>query len=167
LTDQPTRDYPEWNVNEGGGFDALYRYAAARRDLFRAVPPVPGASLALRRLRTLHGIRIRIITHRLYFKHFHRHAVSQTIEWLDRHDFPYDDLCSIEDKTAVKANLYIEDSPSNIEALRAEGANVIAYMTSMNGHLAGPRAHNWQEVVDLVTDFVTEWKKSHPLVVRR
>ena len=164
LTNEPTRDYPEWHVAEAGGFDALYRYAAARRDLFRDVPPVPGASLALRRLRKLHGIRIRIITHRLYFPHFHRHAVSQTIEWLDRHDFPYDDLCIIEDKTAVKADLYVEDSPSNIEALRAGGSDVIAFMTSMNRHHSGPRAHTWLEVEDQVTDFFTEWKQRNGLL---
>ena len=50
LDPAPSRDYPEWGLDAAGGFDALYRYAVTRRDLFRDLPPVPGASLALRRI---------------------------------------------------------------------------------------------------------------------
>lgn len=159
LIDQTSRDYPEWGVKGEREFLALYRYAAVRRDLLRDIPPIKGASLALRRLRSLHDIRIRIVTDRLFFLHFYRHAVSQTIEWLDQHAFPYDDLCLIEDKTAVQADLYIEDRASNVEDLRDQGRDVIAFMTSTNGHLAGPRANTWKEVEELVTDFVVAWKK--------
>ena len=92
-----------------------------QRELFLKLPPTARAPQALRRLSKA-GVRIRIITHRLFIKYFHQIAVSQTIQWLDRHDIPYWDLCFMQEKTAVGADLYIEDSPSNIERLRAEGA---------------------------------------------
>ena len=120
LSDTPSLHYPEWNIDEAGGFDALYRYAVTRRDLFRKLPPVEGASLALRRLWAQKRIRIRIITYRLYFEFFHAFATTQTIEWLDQHDFPYWDLCLMRDKHEVGASLYIEDSVSNVNS-PAEG----------------------------------------------
>lgn len=158
LDPEPSRDYPEWGLDAGGGFDALYRYAVTRRDLFKELPQIPGASLTLRRLWTREGIRIRIITHRLYFEFFHRVAVSQTIAWLDRHDFPYWDLCFMKDKAAVGADLYIEDTPSNVEALRADGKATICFGTSQNRHVPAPRAENWQEVEDLVAADIAEWR---------
>jgi 5'(3')-deoxyribonucleotidase len=161
LSPEPTHNYPEWNLEAAGGFDALYRYAVTRRDLFRDLPPVPGASLALRRLWTREGLRIRIITYRLYFEFFHRVAVAQTIDWLDRHDFPYWDLCFMKDKAAVGADLYIEDSPSNVEALRAGGKKVIAFINSANGHLAPPRTGDWNEVESLVAAEIDEWRGTH------
>ena len=103
------------------------------------MPPMAGAPQALRRL-SKEGVRIRIITHRLFIKYFHQIAVSQTIQWLDRHDIPYWDLCFMQQKTAVGADLYIEDSPANIERLRAEGQKTIVFTNSTNEHLPGPRA---------------------------
>ena len=111
----------EWGVAQApGGYDALHKFAVMQRELFLKLPPTARAPQALRRL-SKSGVRIRIITHRLFIKYFHQIAVSQTIQWLDRHDIPYWDLCFMQEKTAVGADLYIEDSPSNIERLRAEG----------------------------------------------
>src|SRR5437763_9337541 len=110
---------------------------------------MPGAPQALRRL-SIEGVRIRIISHRLFIKYFHQIAVSQTIQWLDRHDIPYWDLCFMKEKTAVGANLYIEDSPTNIERLRAEGAKTIVFTNSTNEDLPGPRACTWDEVAEMV-----------------
>lgn len=159
LSPDPSYNYPEWSLDGAGGFDALYRYAVTRRDLFRDLPPVHGASLALRRLWTREHVRIRIITHRLYFEFFHRVAVAQTIEWLDRHDFPYWDLCLMKDKAAVGADLYIEDSASNVEALRAAGKKVIAFITSANGQLDPPRTDNWEDVERMVVAEIEEWRR--------
>jgi hypothetical protein len=79
-----------------------------------------GAPAVLRRLSAV-DVRIRIITHRFFIKFFHQVAARQTIEWLDYHDIPYWDLCFMQEKAAVGAELYIEDSPSNVERLRADG----------------------------------------------
>jgi 5'(3')-deoxyribonucleotidase len=140
----------EWGVDTApGGYERLHRFAVTQRELFLSMPPMAGAPQALRRL-SVEGVRIRIITHRLFIKYFHQAAVSQTIQWLDQHDIPYWDLCFMQQKTAVGADLYIEDSPENIERLRAEGAKTIVFSNSTNEHLSGPRASSWSEVLQLV-----------------
>jgi 5'(3')-deoxyribonucleotidase len=161
LTPEPSFDFPEWGLEAAGGFEDLYRYAVTRRELFKNVPPVPGASLTLRRLWTAKRIRIRIITFRLYFEFVHEVAVSQTIGWLDRYDFPYWDLCFMKDKAAVGANLYIDDSISQVKALRQAGKKAILFITSQNRQavIAPPRAENWKDVERLVLEEVELWEK--------
>src|SRR5262249_21745947 len=70
---------------------------------------------------------IRIITHRLFIHYFHALAVQQTIEWLDHYGIPYHDLCFMKEKEQVGAGIYIEDSPDNIESLRARGFYTICF----------------------------------------
>jgi 5'(3')-deoxyribonucleotidase len=148
----------EWGVAQApGGYDALHKFAVMQRELFLKLPPTIRAPQALRKL-SKSGVRIRIITHRLFIKYFHQIAVSQTIQWLDRHDIPYWDLCFMQEKTAVGADLYIEDSPSNIERLRAEGAKTIVFTNSTNEHLPAPRAGTWDEVAEMVLAEKVEWE---------
>ena len=87
-------------------------------------------------------------------------AARQTIEWLDKHDIPYWDLCLMQEKAAVGADLYIEDSPENIRRLRAEKRKTIIFTNSTNEHLAGLRADNWQQVVEIVLRDKKAWDKS-------
>lgn len=152
LTTEVTWNLPEWGITTApGGYRKLHQFAVTQRDLFRALKPMPGAPQVLRRLST-EGIRIRIITHRLFIKHFHRVAVQQTVDWLDGHDIPYWDLCFQADKSAVGADLYVEDSPVNVEALRQGGHPTIVFSNSTNRHLPGPRAETWAQVYDLVIE---------------
>src|SRR6476469_1568422 len=149
----------EWGVDEApGGYEALHRFAVTQRDLFLKLPPMARAPQTLRKL-SKEGVRIRIITHRLFIKYFHQAAVSQTIQWLDQHDIPYWDLCFMQQKTAVGADLYIEDSPANIERLRADGAKTIVFSNSTNEQLPGPRAESWEEVLELVLAEKARWQK--------
>jgi 5'(3')-deoxyribonucleotidase len=158
LTPQVSWGLVEWGVDSApGGYERLHRFAVTQRELFMKMPPMAGAPQALRRL-SIEGVRIRIITHRLFIKYFHQVAVSQTIQWLDRHDIPYWDLCFMQQKTAVGADLYIEDSPANIERLRAEGAKTIVFTNSTNEHLPGPRANHWDEVLQLVLAEKRAWE---------
>jgi 5'(3')-deoxyribonucleotidase len=152
---------PEWGIDQApGGYEALHRFAVTQRGLFEALRPMPGAPLALRRLSDA-GIRIRIITHRLFIKYFHQIAVQQTIAWLDRHDIPYWDLCFMKDKAAVGADLYIEDSPENIMSLRADKHPTIVFSNSTNLDLGDPRASTWNEVTDLVIGQLERWKSEN------
>lgn len=145
-------DLPEWGVAQApGGYLKLHQFAVTQRDLFRVMKPVPGAPQVLRRLSD-EGVRIRIITHRLLLKGFHRVAVQQTIDWLDGHDIPYWDLCFLADKAAVGADLYVEDSPANVEHLRSQGHQTIVFTSSTNRHLAAPRADTWDDVYRIVRD---------------
>jgi 5'(3')-deoxyribonucleotidase len=158
LPERVSWTLPEWGVDRApGGYDALHRFAVTQRELFRRLPPMPGAPQALREL-SAHDVRIRIITHRLFIKYFHQVAVRQTIEWLDFHDIPYWDLCFMREKAAVGADLYVEDSPENVARLRTQGLKTIVFSNSTNEHLPGPRAHSWEEVVDLVLAEKAAWE---------
>lgn len=150
---------PEWKLSRAGGYEALHRFAVTQRNLFRELGPLPGAPSVLRRL-SAKNIRIRIITHRLYIKYFHLETVQQTTEWLEHHGIPYWDLCFMKDKSAVGANLYIEDAPSNVEALRANGHPTIVFTNSTNLGVPGPRADSWEEVEGLVLEEFKRWKRS-------
>jgi 5'(3')-deoxyribonucleotidase len=143
-------DFPEWGIDKApGGYEDLHRFAVTQRDLFRNLQPMPGAPMALRRLSKA-GVRIRVITHRLFIKYFHQAAVRQTVEWLDSHDIPYWDLCFMGDKGAVGADLYVEDAPGHVERLRRDGLPVIVFTNSTNRGLPGPRADSWDEVYAMV-----------------
>ena len=149
---------PEWNLDSApGGYDALHKFAVTQRDLFLNLSPIPGAATALRRL-SAEDVRIRVITHRLFIKYFHETAVRQTVEWLERHDIPYWDLCFMKDKAAVGADLYLEDSPDNVEALRQDGHQAIVFANSTNSKTTPPRANNWPEVVSMVQAEIKLWK---------
>jgi 5'(3')-deoxyribonucleotidase len=160
LPERVSWGLPEWGVDKApGGYDALHRFAVTQRDLFRVLPPMPGAPMALRKLSAAH-VRIRIISHRLLIKYFHQMAARQTIEWLDKHDIPYWDLCLMQEKAAVGADLYIEDSPDNIRRLRAEKRKTIIFTNSTNEDLPGLRADNWEQVVEIVLSEKKAWDKS-------
>jgi 5'(3')-deoxyribonucleotidase len=162
LTTEVSWNLPEWGVDAAPGkYKKLHQFAVTQRDLFKVLKPMPGAPQVLRRL-SAQGVRIRIITHRLFIKNFHKIAVQQTIEWLDGHDIPYWDLCFLADKSAVGADLYVEDSPGNVEQLRADGHRTIVFSNSTNRTLGHPRAETWEQVYDLVMSDLTQWREQHP-----
>jgi 5'(3')-deoxyribonucleotidase len=159
LTNAVTYGLPEWEVDKApGGYEALHRYAITQRELFLNLQPIAGAALALRRLSAEHDVRIRVITHRLFVKYFHQTAIRQTVEWLDKYDIPYWDLCFMRDKAAVGADLYIEDAPKNILALREDGHPTIVFSNSTNSEVPPPRADNWAEAHALVVTQLKEWE---------
>jgi 5'(3')-deoxyribonucleotidase len=138
----------------------VHRFAVVERNLYLDMGVIAGAGPALRRLSNL-GIRIRIITHRLVIEHFHRIAVAQTVEWLDRHGIPYWDLCFMGEKGAVNADLYIEDGPHNIEALLREQRDVIVFSHQANAHLEVPpdaRAADWAQAEPLIVQRFRAWE---------
>jgi 5'(3')-deoxyribonucleotidase len=151
LTEEVSYGLPEWNLDSMGGYEPLHRFAVTQRQLFEKLEPMEGAPAALRRL-SQNQVRIRIITHRLFINFFHEKAASQTITWLERFGVPYSDLCLMEDKTAVGAHVYIEDSPRNIERLRELDQEVIIFTNSTNRSVPGLRANDWSEVETMVLE---------------
>ena len=147
----------EWGLDAAGGYEDLHRFAVVQRELFRKLEPMPGAAAALRRI-SQQGVRIRIITHRLFIKYFHEEAVTQTTAWLEHHGIPYWDLCFMKDKAAVGADLYVEDSPENVVALRADGHETIVFRNSTNRRLPPPQAASWAEVEELVAEHYQAWQ---------
>ena len=160
LTSNVSYGVPQWQLERAGSYEDLHRFAVTQRNLFGELEPIDGAAATLRRL-SARGIRIRIITHRLYIKYFHEEAVRQTTQWLERHGVPYWDLCFMKDKAAVGADLYIEDSPMNVEQLRADGHPTIVFSNSTNVNVAPPRADTWDEAEKLVLNALEEWMKKH------
>jgi 5'(3')-deoxyribonucleotidase len=147
----------EWGIADFGGYDRLHRFAVTQRHIFQDMPPIENAPAVLRKLSS-RGIRIRIITHRLFLKYSHRTSINQTVDWLDNYDIPYWDLCFMNDKGAVGAHVYIDDAPENIVRLRKHGCRTIVFSNSTNRGIPGPRADSWLDVERLVMEAQTEWQ---------
>jgi 5'(3')-deoxyribonucleotidase len=156
LTPEVSYGLDEWGIAEYGGYDRLHRFAVTQRNLYRDMQPIRDAAASLRKL-SQHGIRIRIITHRLFLKYSHRTSITQTVDWLDSYDIPYWDICFMNDKGAVGAHVYIDDTPANVLNLRGQGCRTIVFTNSTNRGLPGPRADSWQEVERLVMNALEEW----------
>jgi len=143
-----------WSFAANGWFDTDADYLQAHRDavndhdMFAKLSPLAGVSDALWALSDA-GIRIRIVTHRLVVNFIHAQAVRDTVSFLDTHDIPYRDICFVKDKADVGCDLYIDDAPHNIEALRAKHGPSVAmvYDQAYNRHVPGLRAKHWGDVV--------------------
>ncbi len=142
-------DFSEWGITDEEHFRRLHRTAVLDHRVFRTMPLIDGCADALWRLSDA-GVWIRIITHRLYINWGHQEAVSDTVAWLDEHGIPFRDLCFLGAKPEVQADLYVDDAPHNITALRDAGNEVIAFGQPYNRDLPGTRADTWAEVEAIV-----------------
>ncbi len=140
--------FEEWGLDEAN-FDRLHRLAVADERMLRRLPVMEGCADVLWRLSDA-GVWIRIITHRLYVNWGHAAVVSDTVTWLDEASIPYRDLCFLGDKPEVGADVYIDDAPHNVEALRQAGNKVIVYDQPYNQDIEGPRATGWSDVEEMV-----------------
>lgn len=158
LPEEVKYGLPEWGLRDGE-YDNLHRYAVTQQKMFEEMEPIKGAPQSLRVL-SHEGVHIRIITHRLFIDYFHEPAASQTIRWLEKHGIPYKDLCLIEDKSAVMANIYIEDKVENVQQLESANRNVICFTNSTNrSYPAKLRADTWDEATALVRKYHAEWRE--------
>jgi len=158
LVQEVSYGLSEWGLVDGE-YERLHRFAVTQRDLFTTMAPVPGAPQSIRRLGS-EGVRIRIITHRLFIRHFHEVAVAQTVRWLDTHAVPYWDLCLMRDKELVDANVYVEDSPVNVQRLRDANKDVIVLENSTNRSVPdgpGNRARSWVEAERIIRGKYYAW----------
>jgi 5'(3')-deoxyribonucleotidase len=117
--------------------------------MLRWMPVIAGAAESLWRLSDA-GVWIRVITHRLYVNWGHATAIADTVEWLDRVRIPYRDICFMGDKPEVGADLYIDDAPHNVTALRESGNRVVLFDAPYNQAVTGLRARNWTECEQMV-----------------
>lgn len=153
--------YSQWGLTFQE-FEQAHKKAVLEDRMFRHMPALPGVSEALWRLSD-QGVWIRIITHRLLFNWAHESSAADTAYWLDQHRIPYRDLCFIGDKPNVGADLYVDDSPGNVVALRDAGKAAIVFDQPYNRDLAGPRAHTWDDVVRLVEEELAGRARHVPL----
>jgi 5'(3')-deoxyribonucleotidase len=152
LTSLPmkvTYGLPEWGITSPNQYVSLHRFAVLQKNLFESLEMMPGARKYLRKLSD-EKAHIRIVTHRLFIYYFHRNAVVQTIDWLDRHGIPYKSICFLKEKEHVNADVYIEDNPENVENLRDSGLHAICFANSTNTKIKRPRAKTWEEVYKMI-----------------
>ncbi|GAA2530869.1 5' nucleotidase, NT5C type [Winogradskya humida] len=162
LTKEVSYGLPEWGTLPDE-YSRVHRFAVTQRELFSSMDPIKGAAQSIRRLGS-EGVRIRIITHRLFIRHFHETAVSQTVRWLDHHAIPYWDLCFMRDKDLVDADIYIEDTEANIRCLQDADKEVIAFTNSTNRNMSPPpklRANDWNEAEEMVRQRYYAFLDSH------
>jgi len=146
--------FAEWGLT-AESFREAHRIAVVQDRIFRTMAPYPGVAETLWRLSDM-GVWIRVITHRLLFNGLHEASAADTAVWLDLHDIPYRDLCFIGDKATVGADLYIDDSPHNILALRQAGRTAVVFDQLYNRHLDGPRVARWSDIEPLVLSHIAD-----------
>lgn len=158
LTPDVSYGLKDWGIANEEDYQDLHRFAVTQREIFLTQKAIEGAAASLRKLGYHDEIRVRIITHRLYIKYTHEICIRQTAQWLEKHGIPYWDICFMKAKGEVGADLYIEDSPSNIKALQDAKKDVLIFTNSTNKDVAGDRANSWDEVETYVLRKVEKWK---------
>ena len=141
-----------WPFDDEDDFYTTHGTAVLDHDLYRTLAPMPGASSALWRMSDA-GVRIRIVTHRLVTNFIHGRVVRDTVDWLDENKIPFRDICFVKDKADIfGCDLYIDDAPMNIRAIRERHGQDAAtvFDQAYNRDLPGPRVRDWADVVSLV-----------------
>lgn len=145
-------DFSEWDMDDEH-FGNLHQIATVENRMLASLPMIDGASEVLWRLSDT-GVWIRLITHRLYYNWGHVVTVTDTVTWLDDNDIPYRDICFLGDKSEVRADLYVDDAPHKIAALRASGGEVVVFDQPYNRSMPSPRVSDWLELEKLVLEFL-------------
>ncbi len=154
LSTNRSWDFGEWDLS-GDDFERLHRVAVLDHHMFRTMPVMEGAAEVLWRLSDA-GVWIRLITHRLYVNWGHAVVLEDTAAWLDTAGIPYRDICFLGRKPEVEADIYLDDAPHNIAALRTAGNDTIVFDQPYNKHAPGPRAADWAQVQHMVLDSLLE-----------
>jgi hypothetical protein len=143
-------DLGDWGVTGQEHYDRLHYGAFGHADGYARMPPIEGAVEGIRALHEM-GCLIRILTGRLWTAQVVRSALAGTGRWLDHHAVPVDDVAFVADKTAVSADVYVEDAPHFIKDLQAAGRDVIVLDRNYNRHLPGERTSDWPELTRMIS----------------
>ena len=133
------KDQWGWTTEE---FREICDLGVDRGHLFKLGTPIDGALAGMKALSEF--AELHIITNRF----FGSRSAANTKAWLDAWGFPYDSLTFDADKTVVETHLFIEDSPENVEALKAAGTDARLIDRPWNrwaDHL--PRHTSWSDFV--------------------
>lgn len=142
----------EWGLSEREFFARFREFGEVGG--FAHGEPLPGAVAALHKLEAI-GHRIRIVTARgcelLSGPVFARVVKQATVDWLYKANIPYSDLYFTSAKADVVADVFIDDAPHNLEAIRTAGKRAVAFDAPYNRQWNGERIQNWGEFFRLIT----------------
>ena len=182
--DTETWGFHDWPYIEGNQsrFQKIHEAGVLRHNMFRNMEMLSGVSKALWKLEDLHGdvLQIDILTHRLGLLDLpdgHAKMIADTVESLQRpsdgigsrpripfHSFHCVGGVSAVSKSRVSADVYIDDSPSNIDGFVANGYDVIAIDHKYNRHCnPTDRAYTWEMAFDMINDRIVAWKEERGL----
>lgn len=120
--------------------------------MFSRMSMIAGAAEGVRKLRE-NGVRVRIVTHRIFDHAGKAAALVDTVKWLEENGIEYDSLCFDGNKGEIHCDSFIDDAPSNIEAIRANGTtHCFAFDQLYNRELEGPRVYSWNDAVEKVLE---------------
>jgi hypothetical protein len=172
-------DFGNWPIVDRAHYEEIHLKAVAEYDMFANLDEIEGASDALWYLNDTHDeLRFRIVTHRYpaiatpelkdAASLLQAKITIDTVNWLQemrpdgRPRIPFHDLAilgtSKADKASVGCDIYIDDSPGNIAALRKAGNDAITFTQEFNKGLPGLRANNWDDAADLIETKLNEQK---------
>lgn len=110
--------------------------------------PEPGFTTTMVKLRSM-GHHIHIVTHRNA-----KGAARQTLEWFDRYGVPTDAVHFVRDKTIVRVDLMIEDSPGNFFESVDSGIPCVLFDQPWNRFVEqATRVYDWDEYFQLVKEY--------------
>lgn len=108
--------------------------------LYKKMSVYPDAVKSLQSLAAA-GYRIKIITARSSAME------ADTREWLKQHRIPYHELVFSENKKEHHADVYVDDSPFNINDLRQNNKTVITFSQKYNKGIPGARVAAWSQLI--------------------
>lgn len=136
-------DFPEWGIPpERIELECMEAVAAGH--LFWTGTAVEGAAEVLRAIR-IEGHTIKFVTARCWSG-----SVEATHAWLATQGIEYDGIVFVRDKACVAADLYLDDAPHQIVALRSAGRRAVVFDQPYNRAISGERVVGWLAFWELV-----------------
>ena len=123
--------------------------AAVAAGLHRDAPPVPGAVAGVAALRDL-GARTVAVTARGSYLEDRSAVLLDIAVWAGTNGIVFDDVHVGRPKSAAGCDVYVDDSPDDVVALRDAGQAVVVFDQPWNSALAPPRAVSWAHLPDVL-----------------
>ncbi|MCL4414162.1 MAG: hypothetical protein M1522_05335 [Actinobacteria bacterium] len=122
--------------------------------IFRSGLPIRGS------VRTLHqiadaGHRIHIVTAR-FAPGAEDVVAASTRWWLKTHDVPHSSLTISADKSVIRTDVFLDDSPANYTEIEAAGGNPWLYDHPWNADAPGRRVRSWTQFLSVVQHLATD-----------
>jgi len=147
-------DPVDYAMSNWPGFpEAFHNFhtTAVENGLYRNLEVIERASEFLWKLSD-EGHHIRIITSRFVQHGQNSKVVRDTGIWLDDNKIPYRDIMFTNMKADIHCDVYVDDSPKNIEILNAAGKEVIIFDASYNLEIPGKHAADWKTAYKLIQE---------------